>query len=257
MKRSRIVLIALLAVLIIGALFLLTRGGGEESEPESEASAQVVVVATQSIPAFTEITEEMVTTKAVSGDMAHVNAFTDVSQVVGSTTVSDIAEQETILSNHVVSGDKGTTTAATHGIPEGMRAMTMMIDSQAGVAGLLQVGNHVDVILVTSDISTEGAGRNIATMLAENVEVIALDKSLGRPTPAPVSTGEEGEEEAQQQQQEQTADVEYSTVTLIVSPEDSLKIAWGLQEGYISLTMRGEGDETVVEPEDIRVVDII
>ena len=105
------------------------------------------------------------------------------------------------------------------------RAMTVKVDEASGVAGFLAIGNRVDVVVVVD----KGAYNKdpIAKLLFQNLKVLGTGQKLeNRPGDKPQIV---------------------PTVTLEVTPEQGERLALAAQEGRISLVVRGQGDQILVE----------
>ena len=130
-------------------------------------------------------------------------------------------------------------------VPEGMRAVTVAVDEVSGIAGFLQRGDYVDVIAYTTTtyvpaqapVVAEGEQptadqlpQTLSTTLvaAQNVRVAAVGKSLASTT----ATTEE------------QAVAGYTSVTLLLSPEDTMRVVQGAKSGSIVLILRASGDHT-------------
>lgn len=104
-------------------------------------------------------------------------------------------------------------------IPEGMRGITVKVDAETAVEGWARAGNFVDVSIVrklserSNDIET--------AVVAENVKILSAGQST--------ETGN-------------TAARTATTVTLLVSQEDALKIQTAALVGKVTLSLRGKGD---------------
>jgi pilus assembly protein CpaB len=108
-------------------------------------------------------------------------------------------------------------------IPTGMRAVSVRVNDVVSVAGFVQPGSRVDVLLTGNAPNNE---RQTTTVLT-NVAVIAVGKNLernstGEPSAAPV-------------------------ITLLVSPDDAQKLALAGQEGRIQLALRNPMDTREAE----------
>ncbi len=104
-------------------------------------------------------------------------------------------------------------------IPPGMRAVAVRVNDVVSVAGFVQPGTRVDVLL-TGNVA--GSGERQTTTVLENVAVIAVGKSLLER----LGVGE------------QSAPV----ITLLVSPDDAQRLALAGQEGRIQLALRNPLD---------------
>lgn len=105
-------------------------------------------------------------------------------------------------------------------IADGMRAVTIPVNTVNGVGGFIQPGDRVDVLL-TKDDGDQGTQSEI---LMNNVKILTVDQNVG------------GRLEAAQ-----IAD----SVTVETNTLGARKIAQGLNSGTLSLILRGAGDEFV------------
>lgn len=106
-------------------------------------------------------------------------------------------------------------------IPAGMRAITVRVDAESAVEGWAQSGSFVDVILVR-----KGGGEELETkVIAENVRILSAGRS------------------AEPQAAEQSAPTPPSTVTLLTSQEDALRIKGAANLGRLTFALRGHGDQ--------------
>ena len=103
--------------------------------------------------------------------------------------------------------------------------MTVKVDEASGVAGFLTPGNRVDVVVVVD--KGEYNKDPIAKLLFQNLKVLGTGQKLeNRPGDKPQIV---------------------PTVTLEVTPEQGERLALAAQEGRISLVVRGQGDQQLVE----------
>lgn len=107
-------------------------------------------------------------------------------------------------------------------ITEGMRAVTVPVNIVNGVGGFIQPGDRVDILLTKHD-DDDGT---VSETLMEYVKILSVDQNAGART--------------------QTAQVA-SSVTVETNGKGAKKIAWGLNVGTLSLTLRGAGDISAAE----------
>jgi pilus assembly protein CpaB len=105
------------------------------------------------------------------------------------------------------------------------RAMAVKVDDVVGVAGFINPGNHVDV-LVTIQQSSQQSPPETKTVL-QNVLVLATGPDLDR----------KGKEEKPSS---------VKVITLEVTPEEGEKLALAATEGKIVLALRNQLNETAV-----------
>jgi pilus assembly protein CpaB len=246
---KKIVVFALIAALCAGVLLYYYLGNLEQQKQVQIEYEQVVVAATN-IPAFTPITNEMVTFKQIPQGYAHPLAARTLEEVVGYVTESDILEGEQVLPAKLKQMGE-TDSGMSYIVPEGMRAVTIAVDEVAGVAGFIQRGDYVDVISYTStsyqltpeeqaqaatatgDGTTEAAAsgqqsQGTTVIAAQNVCVAAIGTTLSS---SGISTEESGT-------------IGYNSVTLFLTPEDAMRVIQGARSGSLALVMRASGDHT-------------
>ncbi|MEM7215315.1 MAG: Flp pilus assembly protein CpaB [Pseudomonadota bacterium] len=111
-------------------------------------------------------------------------------------------------------------------IAEGMRAVTIPVNTVNGVGGFVQPGDRVDLVLTKEDDET---GETSAKIMMENVKVLTVDQEAGS--------------------RKETARVAKS-VTLETDTRGAKRIALALNQGRISLLLRSAGDVGQAEAED-------
>ncbi|MEA4915788.1 MAG: Flp pilus assembly protein CpaB [Christensenella sp.] len=239
----KIVIFALIAALCAGALLYFYLGN-LEAQKEVKVDYDSVVVAAVDIPAFTPITSDMVTFQQIPQGYAHPLAARTVEEVVGLVTESEIVAGEEMLPSKLKQFGE-TDSGLSYVVPEGMRAVTVAVDEVSGVAGFLQRGDYVDVISYTStsyemtpaDQVQTGAtdqtnpdqttvSQSTTLVAAQNVLVAAIGRSLASSTD---STTDQ-------------AAIGYNSVTLILSPEDAMRVVQGSRSGSLILILRASGD---------------
>jgi pilus assembly protein CpaB len=120
-------------------------------------------------------------------------------------------------------GDSGFLAAA---LGPGMRAVTVSVSAQSGVAGFVFPGDRIDLVL-TQDVSGGGEGPALKTSetFVRNVRVLATDQRTDTET-------KDGKTEVKT----------FSTVTLEVTPRLAEKIAVAQSLGQLSLSLRSIAD---------------
>jgi pilus assembly protein CpaB len=113
-------------------------------------------------------------------------------------------------------------------IPDNMRAMTVPVNEVVGVAGFIHPGDYVDVVTtmqtpVNPRNSVEQEFR--AKIVLQNIKVLAVGEDLMADESKPVKV---------------------PVVTLLVTPEQSERLALASTQGKLQLTMRGQRDQSEV-----------
>ncbi len=210
-KKPPILPIAIgLGVLAVGGTaFLLSRGPAAPPAPAAGPGTQVALaaaptpvpemryIANRDIPPRTVMTSDMLRRTSVSGPMPP-GAITSLDDVRGMITNKSIRSGDTITSDSFIMPlDRAI--PANFTVPSGFRAVAIYVNPIQTAAGLVDVGDRVDVI-ATQKLSFDkqpnqfiiGAkefttGRTIGT----NLLVLAVEKSLDapvvKPTPMPAA----------------------------------------------------------------------
>lgn len=226
MKKIRTIAImaAVLTFLIVLAIMSYK---SRQSTPTDTGNKTVVVIASKDIASSSVITKDMLTTKNISGKGTPDDAFTDPSKAVGRIAKAQIRKGEQLLQSSTSPAETSQYGLAVN-LPSGMRAVTLDFnsDTQGRLSNLLRVGNRVDV---TAVLDEDSGGKKVTTavMVLQNQEIIALNDTLANPD----ETGTKDEK------------VTYQTVTLAVTPEDSLKLATYQKKGSIRLLLRSQSDQ--------------
>lgn len=107
------------------------------------------------------------------------------------------------------------------------RAISIKVDEESGVSGLIRPGDHVDVVLTQVFEKADPARRALSETVLRNVRIIAIDQEIaqgGRPVGAPLGKMAQ-------------------TVSLELTPEQVKKITVAKQLGTLSLAVRAAVDQ--------------
>lgn len=217
MNRTRLLMIGLVA-LALGALVSYSAYRTLQSRTASGSQPGVeVVIAANDIALGAKIeAKDVKLVRFPTGDL-NPNCFRQVEKVVGRGAVLPIAKGEFILPVKLAGENAGSGLPAL--IPTGMRAVSVRVNEVIGVAGFVQPGTRVDVLLTGNPA---GTGEQQTTTVLENVAVIATGQKLER-NPA--------------------GDAQMATViTLLVSPDDAQKLTLASMQGRIQLALRNPLD---------------
>lgn len=165
----RLVLIPLLAGLAVTILVYLYLGR-ETVETIAPGEGVQVVAAKVAIPAKSVVRAEQLTTRVLPKEMAGIGEFTDAKNVVGKTTSAAIAVGEPVLSAKLA--PEGKTGPLAYRVPKLHRAYTVKVDEFTGVAGHVQVGDRVDILLTVPSQEKKNWPLE-SRIVMENIEVLA------------------------------------------------------------------------------------
>ena len=178
-----------------------------------------VVVATSEIKFGQVIDESMIKVVDWPQDAFPEGAFTAASEVISDgnrRVLTTIFPGEPIITAKITGEDGRAGLAGI--IADGMRAVTVPVDAVNGVGGFIQPGDYVDILITKNN--DEGSGSS-SEILMEYVKVLSVDQNAGS--------------------RNETAQLANS-VTIETNAKGAQKVAWGLNVGTLSLTLRGAGD---------------
>ncbi len=191
----RTIVFVLAALLIAGGTAFVARGlltqKPQAPVVQQETSGKKVLVAKANLPAGTLIKEEDVEWQKWPEDGINaaylVEGQADVSSVAGAVVRRGIAAGGPITETMIARpGDRGFLAAV---LRPGMRAMSIDVEEQTSISGLLFPGDHVDLMLLTQMPELEGVdGAEVvgpdsfeprtAETILEDIRVIAVDQFI-------------------------------------------------------------------------------
>jgi|WetSurMetagenome_2_1015567.scaffolds.fasta_scaffold131500_2 pilus assembly protein CpaB len=182
-----------------------------------------VVVAKSAIDPASRVGRDQLTMEVWHQEKSPPGSFSSLAQLDERVAGTLIMPGDIILENKLA--PKGTVPGITALLSLDHRAMTVKVDEASGVAGFLIPDNRVDVVVVVN--KGEYNKDPLAKLLFQNLKVLGTGQKLEtRPGDKPQIV---------------------PTVTLEVTPEQGERLALAAQEGRISLVLRGQGDQTLVE----------
>ena len=223
MNRNRMLVIALLAILMSGVVTYLAYRMLRNRLSSSAGSTQIVV-ALEKLSVGSRISEQQVRLISWSAAIPPEGSFTDLQQVVGRGVIVPLAVNEPVLETKLAPKEGGA--GLTSVIPEGMRAVAVKVDDVTGISGFVLPGSRVDVIAVGS--VGDNSEEEVSKVFLENVEIIAAGQNLERDS--------------------QGKPQKVQVVTMLVTPEDSQKLALATTESKIRLSLRNPLDTAQTNP---------
>jgi len=187
-----------------------------------------IVVASDNVALGARLTEADLRMAPWPRAVALQGSFQKISDVVGRGVVVPMISNEPVLDSKLAptGGGSGLTAA----IPEGMRAVGVKVNDVIGVAGFVLPGSRVDVVL--SGSPNKENELEMSKVILENVQVLAAGQN--------VTSDANGKPQQVQ------------VVTLLVTSEESQKLALASNDGRIQLALRNPLDLARVNPDAIR-----
>jgi pilus assembly protein CpaB len=164
----------------------------------------------------TAITGRMVTETSWPRDLIPANAIRSAKQVEGRVTRAMISKGEAILPTRLA--PEGTAAGLGGMLKPGHLAVTVRTDEVSGVAGFINPGDYVDVLVELA--STEGGGEHFSKIILQGLKVLSKGQI----------TEQSGEKKPQV----------VTTVTLEVTPEQAEVINLASFQGKIRLALRNQ-----------------
>jgi pilus assembly protein CpaB len=191
--------------------------------PGATGDVARVVVAAIDIPRGSVVTTDQVRIREIPKGQVHPRAITKIDDAVNRAVLTPLIKDEPLLEGKLApKGSKGSMSWVTK---PGMRAFTIQIPSiSSGMAGFAMPGDHVDVLLTMTGDDRDGTGGGSTMTLLENIEVMAVDQTIEAPAANKVDANH------------------LRSVTLQVTPEQSLQLDLGQSRGTLHLSLRHPED---------------
>lgn len=233
-KPRAVIIVGILAIAIaaIAAYFLYDYLKMQEKRVSEAVATEKVVVAAEDISIGSNIKPKQI--KTVNWPKANVPPGAKASEnlVIGRVARQSIVSGDAITESKLVPKE-GPPSVLTYKIPEGHRAMTVGVDQVAGVAGFINPGNMVDVVLTTTP---PGKRQTISKIVLQNIPILAvgqiIEQKEGKPKVVP-------------------------TVTMDVTPEDAEKLAIAGSQGRLQLVLRRLGDKEEVKTRGATITKVL
>ena len=223
MRRPMVfVLLAGLAAMLASVMVYSALKRREADVQRAMAHNVQVVVASYDLPLGSRIELGEVKMARWSADSVPEGSYTDPKQVIGSYVKNSLVANEPIVQAKLFTGDK-TAGVMPLLIPFGMRAVSVPVDEVSDIAGFVLPHTRVDVLVAIS--SGEGNQKEFSKVVLQNVEVLAV---------------------AQEVEQKKDEPQIVKVVTLLVTPQESERLALASHSGTLRLAMRNYNDNKIV-----------
>ena len=198
---------------------------------EVEVARTFVVVAARALPTGVRLAASDVKVVPWPSNTMVAGAFSKADDVVERGLLSSVVENEPLIEGKLAPRDGGAGLSST--IPQGMRAMSVKVNDVIGVAGFLDPGTRVD-LLVTIRRKDDSTSRTVAS----NVQVL--------------TSGTRGDQQRPKDAKPTASSSSTAVVTLLVTPEDAERIALAQAEGQIMLSLRNPLDTQATASSGVR-----
>lgn len=186
-----------------------------------------VVVAAVDIPRGSVATRDMFTTKEFPKSVAPKGVVASVDEAANRVPKDTLIMDEPVL--EVRLSAKGVGPGFSHVIPPGMRAISIKTPSAATIGGgFILPGNKVDVLFTRRSqgmLQNDPTGGGSSTLLVQLVEVLAINQKTDQTSDSKMDVKD------------------LQTATLLVSPEQMMKIELAQNLGVLTLVLRNGNDK--------------
>jgi Flp pilus assembly protein CpaB len=221
------VVAALCAALLVASL--QASGRKAVTTEDGQPREVEILVATRDLPAVAVVDAGSVATRTVKVEDVPPGALTSPVKVIGQVLVAPMVEGQVFTATLLASNWPGTHLAAT--LPEGMRAVSVVLSNASALGGWLYAGALVDVVAVVRVPNERGGSSTeiLSTVLLQGIEVLAVN------TQSIVSTDDAFEKVKETSRQ---------TVTLMVDAKQAESLELAAVHGDIALALRNPLDTT-------------
>src|SRR5947208_3978859 len=179
-----------------------------------------VVVARDTISIGTRIGNDNLKVVTWPADAQPDAAVHDPKDVVGSIARTTIGKNQPVATTELIAQGAGLLPLL---IEEGMRAMSVKVDSVTGVSGFITPNSRVDVLIA----GNRGEGNEMRSrVILQNIKVMATGTII---------------------EQKDEKPVEVPTVTLLVTPEQAETLTLATRYDSVRLALRNYRDEDMVQ----------
>jgi len=221
MMNGRLATVLIFAVVVASAAsfavyhFLLS---GIKQQPPALVQTKLLV-ASHDLDVGTLIKDADLREIAWSGELP-AHSLTAQTEIVGRGVIASIYKDEPIFAPRLAGKGAGAGLAAT--IPVGKRAVALRVNDVVGLAGFVQPGMHVDVLIAGNGPGTSSQSGVLARTALQNIEVLSAGQKLER--------NAEGKPE------------EVQVVNLLVTPDQAEILSLAGTETKVQLVLRNPLD---------------
>ncbi|MFH1463567.1 MAG: Flp pilus assembly protein CpaB [Pseudomonadota bacterium] len=206
----------------------------EVARAKATPSAVEVVVAARDLNVGVPIGPDDVAVRAMEPEMVPgEGVFHAATELQGRVPRERILANELVREGRLAVADAGVGLNAL--VSPGKRAMSVAVDAETGVAGFIQPGNYVDVIVTIRPDDTEGQKSWASKAFLQGVRVLAVGQRLDASSEEKTSATKGAFKKSSR---------EKPTVTLELDLEQAEELALSATRGDIHLVLRNDIDIT-------------
>lgn len=206
----------------------------QQAKAATQVAMQPVVVAARDVTEGEKLERLSLSLVQWPAGTAPESAFANIDSAVGRIVRIPVFKGEAIVPGRLA--PPGTGPGLEVKITPGMRAMAVKINDVAGLSGLIQPNNRVDV-LVTLKENQQQNTKEEAKLFMSNMRVLSVGTQVER--------GDDGKP------------IQATTATLEVTPPQAEQLAVAMNQGTIQLVLRGYGDPDSVKTPGATAADVL
>jgi pilus assembly protein CpaB len=199
---------------------------------EVEVATRFAVVAAKAMPSGTLVTKDSVRLVPWPAKSPLTGGFDHVEDVVDRGLIAGVVENEPVTESKLA--PKAAGAGLPPSITPGMRAMSVKVNEVIGVAGFVVPGTRVDVL-----VTIRQKEESLTRVAVSNVQVLTA-----------------GTRYDQENAQREGKPIPTTVVTLLVTAEDSERIALAQSEGQLMLSLRNPMDVEPTETHGVRTASL-
>ncbi len=234
--RSNNLIILVVAIILGGIAAVLARNWLTSHVRSSQAGVGTIVVAAAPLTFGTQLSSENTAEIPWSKAALPAGAFANKQQLLidgRRMALASIARNEPILVGKITAPNEPATLSSM--LEPGKRAVTVRVDDVRGVAGFIQPGDLVDVVLIRNEPEVFRKNQSYSEVILQSAKVLAIDQITGERRETPTVA---------------------KAVTLEVSTADAQKILLATNIGRLSLILRQPTAATAVAVHRITEADL-
>jgi pilus assembly protein CpaB len=217
MRSNNSIVILVVAVVLGGIAAILARNWLANHAGAAQAGVGTIVVAAAPLAFGAQLTADNTAVIPWSTAVLPEGTFATKEDLLKDgrrMTLALVSRNEPILRSKITAPNQPATLSSM--LDPGKRAVTVRVDDVRGVAGFIQPGDRVDVVLIRTEAESR-SNDSYSDVILQSAKVLAIDQITGERTEQPTVA---------------------KAVTLEVSPEDAQKILLATNIGRLSLTLR-------------------
>ncbi|MCA1030989.1 Flp pilus assembly protein CpaB [Bacillus timonensis] len=214
--RSKVILFLALVMGIITTVLFFNYMKQFDTETVANLDVVDVVVAKERISTNQQLSQSMFQLASVPKDGLHPQTVTSIAEVEGLYAVADIEEGEVLLT-HRMQSEKEENLYVSRKVKDGYRAVSVGLNIVQSVSNLIEPEDEVDVVF--SEVVDKQTNEIVTKQILTKARVLAIGRKM-------VAVTSEEEEY-----------VEYTSVTLELTPENAVTLINASERGSIQLTL--------------------